>query len=196
VLAQENIDTDQIIPARFLTTTARAGLGRYLFSDWRYDAEGGIRPGSALDRPESAGARVLVAGHNFGCGSSREHAVWALHDFGFRAVVSSRVADIFRRNALKNGLLAFEIDPAEHQRLLAAPGAEVEIDLAANRLRYELDGERREVPFEIDPFARYCLLEGVDELSFLLGQEPAIADFERRSGPIGSKDASSVEVAS
>lgn len=185
VLEQENIDTDQIIPARFLTTTARAGLGRHLFADWRYDGGGGARPDSALDRPEARGARVLVAGHNFGCGSSREHAVWALHDFGFRAVVSSRVADIFRRNAIKNGLLAFEIDPEEHRRLLAAPGAEVEIDLEANRLVFEPGGEGRAIPFEIDPFARHCLLEGVDELAFLLGQEPAIAAFERRAAPAG-----------
>jgi len=181
VLAQENIDTDQIIPARFLTTTARVGLGKHLFADWRYDGEGAVRPDSVLDRPEAASARVLVAGRNFGCGSSREHAVWALHDFGFRAVVSSRLADIFRRNALKNGLLAFEIDETEHQRLLAMPGAEVEIDLAANRMIVEPNSERRTIPFALDPFARYCLLEGVDELSFLLSQAPAIADFEARS---------------
>jgi 3-isopropylmalate/(R)-2-methylmalate dehydratase small subunit len=179
VLAQENIDTDQIIPARFLTTTARVGLGRHLFADWRYDGAGVVRPDSLLDRPEAAAAQVLVAGRNFGCGSSREHAVWALHDFGFRAVVSSRLADIFRRNALKNGLLAFEIDPSEHERLLAAPGAEVEIDLAANRMTVEPEG--RAIPFALDPFARYCLMEGVDELSFLLSQGGAIADFETRA---------------
>jgi 3-isopropylmalate/(R)-2-methylmalate dehydratase small subunit len=178
VLAQENIDTDQIIPARFLTTTERQGLGRHLFADWRYAADGTTKPDSPLDRPEARQARVVVAGHNFGCGSSREHAVWALHDFGFRAVVSSGLADIFRRNALKNGLLAFEIGAAEHARLLAASGAEIAIDLESLRLTLP-DGET--VPFAIDPFSRHCLLEGVDELEFLLAQEGEIARYEARS---------------
>jgi 3-isopropylmalate/(R)-2-methylmalate dehydratase small subunit len=175
VLPTENIDTDQIIPARFLTTTSRTGLGASLFADWRYDAEGRPRPDSPFDRPEASGAGVLVAGRNFGCGSSREHAVWALTDFGFRAVLSTALADIFRRNALKNGLLAIEIEGAAHARLLAAPGCEVEIDLDSCTVTLP-EGER--IPFTLDPFARYCLRTGTDELGFLLGQEGAIAAFE------------------
>ncbi|HYR19190.1 MAG TPA: 3-isopropylmalate dehydratase small subunit, partial [Myxococcales bacterium] len=129
VLPQRDVDTDQIIPARYLKTTQRTGLGKALFADWRYDRDGQPRPEFPLNQPEIAGARVLVAGANFGCGSSREHAPWALHDFGFRAVVSSSIADIFRSNALKNGLIPVAIGPAAHQRLLSSPGVEVTIDL-------------------------------------------------------------------
>jgi 3-isopropylmalate/(R)-2-methylmalate dehydratase small subunit len=177
VLAQPHIDTDRIIPARFLTTTGRDGLGRYLFADWRFDADGRTRPDFPLHRPEAQGAVVLVAGENFGCGSSREHAVWALLDFGFAAVVSSSFGDIFRQNALKNGLLPVVVPAAMHGRLLAAPGEEVEIDVAAAELRLA-DGERASFP--LDPFARHCLLQGVDELGYLLAQEEAIAAFEGR----------------
>ncbi len=176
VLPRANIDTDQIIPARFLKTTVRTGLGKSLFADWRYDAAGTPRPDFALNRLEAAGCTVLVAGDNFGCGSSREHAPWALLDFGFRAVVATSIADIFRNNALKNGLLPVVVDPATHQRLLAAPGAEVAIDLESRTLALA-DGTRASFP--IDGFARTCLLNGVDELGFLLSQEEAIAAFER-----------------
>ncbi len=176
VLARENVDTDQIIPARFLKTTSKEGLGRSLFADWRYDAAGAARPDFVLNRPEAQGCQVLVAGDNFGCGSSREHAPWALVDFGIRAVVSTSVADIFRNNALKNGLVPVVVDAASHQKLLAAPGAPVRIDLEARTVTLP-DGSR--VAFPIDGFARYCLLNGVDELGFLLGQEEAIARYER-----------------
>jgi 3-isopropylmalate/(R)-2-methylmalate dehydratase small subunit len=179
VMPTENIDTDQIIPARFLVTTSREGLGRHLFADWRYDREGNPRPDFVLNRPEAKGARVLVAGKNFGCGSSREHAVWALHDHGIRAVVSTSLADIFRRNALKNGLLAVVIDPEAHAELLAAPGAEVTVDLESGTVSLPDGGRAR---FPIEPFARYCLMEGIDELQFLLAQEEAIATHESAHG--------------
>jgi 3-isopropylmalate/(R)-2-methylmalate dehydratase small subunit len=178
VLASENIDTDQIIPARFLLVTTREGLGKNLFADWRYDAEGRPRPDFPLNQQSASEASVLVAGRNFGCGSSREHAVWALSDHGIRAVVSTKIADIFRRNALKNGLVPVELDETSHQALLQAPGAEVTIDLAARRLTLP-DGTYAAFPLE--PFARYCLMEGVDELSFLQSQELAIAAYEARA---------------
>ena len=171
-----NIDTDQIIPARFLTTTTKAGLGRALFADWRYDANGAPRPDFVLNRPESAGCAVLVAGPNIGCGSSREHAPWALVDYGFRAVVSTQIADIFRNNSLKNGLLPVVVDAATHQWLLANPGAEVVIDLESTTLRLP-DG--RAIRFPVESFARFCLLNGTDELGFLLQQRAAIEAYER-----------------
>ena len=174
VIARPDIDTDQIIPARYLKGTTRTGLGRYLFAGWRYDENGHTRPDFPLSRPEARGARVLVAGPNFGCGSSREHAPWALLDYGFRAVISSSIADIFRANALKNGLLPVIVDRATHQVLLASPGMRVSIDLEERTLAF---GDAR-VTFDIDPFSRRCLLQGVDELGFLLAQEPAIAAFE------------------
>jgi 3-isopropylmalate/(R)-2-methylmalate dehydratase small subunit len=177
VLPIDNVDTDQIIPARFLKGTSKQGLGKQLFSDWRYDASGAPRPDFVLNRPEAAGAAVLVAGDNFGCGSSREHAPWALHDFGFRAVVSTSFADIFRNNALKNGLLPIALEPAVHQRLLASPGAAVTVSLEDQTLTLP-DGTAAR--FSIDPFARYCLLKGMDELDYLRAQEPAIAAFEAR----------------
>ena len=175
VLPRENIDTDQIIPARFLKVTDKAGLGKAAFADWRYGPDGAPNPEFVLNRPEAQGCAVLVAGENFGCGSSREHAPWALHDFGFRAVISTRIADIFKSNALKNGLLPIVVDPASHAALLAAPGAPVRIDLEAQTLT--LPGGAS-VKFPIDGFSRYCLLNGVDELGFLLGQAEAITRFE------------------
>ena len=178
VLARPDIDTDQIIPARYLKGTTRTGLGRWLFAGWRYDDEGRPRPDFALARPEARGAQVLVAGPNFGCGSSREHAPWALLDYGFRAVVSSSIADIFRANALKNGLLPVIVDPATHEVLLGSPGLRVTIDLEARTFDF---GDAR-VSFAIDPFSRRCLLEGIDELGFLLSQEEAIARYEKE-GP-------------
>jgi 3-isopropylmalate/(R)-2-methylmalate dehydratase small subunit len=178
VLPQADIDTDQIIPARFLKGVTRAGLGRWLFAGWRYDESGNPRPDFPLARPEMRGAQVLVAGANFGCGSSREHAPWALVDYGFRAVVSSSIADIFRANALKNGLLPVIVDPATHEILLAAPGMQVTVDLESCTLSF--DDAR--VSFAIDPFARKCLLEGVDELGYLLSKGEAIAGYEKEAG--------------
>jgi len=177
VLPIDNVDTDQIIPARFLKGTTKSGLGEKLFSDWRYDAQGGRKADFVLNRPESQGARVLVAGDNFGCGSSREHAPWALCDYGFRAVVSTSIADIFRNNALKNGLLPIVVEPALHKRLLAEPGAEVTISLEDQTLRL---GDGTTAKFTVEPFARYCLLNGVDELAFLQSADADIGRFEAR----------------
>lgn len=175
VLPRENVDTDQIIPARFLKVTDKKGLGQALFTDWRYDAAGAPRPDFVLNRPEAGGCRILVAGDNFGCGSSREHAPWALVDYGFQAVISTRIADIFRSNALKNGLVPVALDAQSHARLLAAPGAEVAIDLEARTITLPGGGT---ASFAIDAFARYCLMNGVDELGFLLSQDAAISAFE------------------
>ena len=177
VLPSDNIDTDQIIPARFLTTTTREGLGAALFADWRYGPDGAPRNDFVLNRAEARGCAILVAGRNIGCGSSREHAPWALLDYGFRAVVSTEIADIFRSNSLKNGLLPVVVDEATHEWLLAHPGAEIEIDLGECSLRLP-DG--RVVDFPIEAFARYCLLNGVDELGYLLNQSDAIEAYEAR----------------
>jgi 3-isopropylmalate/(R)-2-methylmalate dehydratase small subunit len=176
VMPSTNIDTDQIIPARFLTTTVREGLGVSLFADWRYDGNGQPRPDFVLNRPEAQGCQVLVAGRNIGCGSSREHAPWALLDFGIRVVISTEIADIFRNNSLKNGLLPVVVDAATHEWLLANPGVEVEVDLPASELRLP-DG--RKVPFPIEAFSRYCLMNGIDELGYLLSQSDAIEHYER-----------------
>jgi len=178
-LPGDNIDTDQIIPARFLKTVSKEGLGERLFYDWRYDERGRPRPDFVLNRPESAGAHILLAGDNFGCGSSREHAPWALSQFGFRAVVSTSFADIFRQNALKNSLLPVVVPAEIHRELLrmfeSDPGATVVIDLASETLL--LPGGQS-VAFAVDSFARQCLLEGVDELGYILNRESAIAAFE------------------
>ena len=178
VLPMSDVDTDQIIPARFLTTTTRSGLGAHLFADWRYDGDGAPKADFVLNRPEAAGCAILVAGNNFGCGSSREHAPWALSDYGFRAVVSTQIADIFRANALKNGLLPIIVDQATHGWLLQHPGADLSIDLESSMLT--LPGGQT-VRFPLEPFARYCLLNGVDELGFLRGREAEIQAYERRS---------------
>ncbi len=177
VLPRENVDTDQIIPARFLKVTDKKGLGKALFCDWRYEAGEKPRPDFVLNRPEAQGCQVLVAGDNFGCGSSREHAPWALVDYGFKAVISTRIADIFRNNALKNGLVPVVLEPAAHAKLLAAPGVRVTIDIGAQTVTLP-DGSTASFP--LDGFARYCLMNGVDELGFLLAQEEAIAKFESR----------------
>jgi 3-isopropylmalate/(R)-2-methylmalate dehydratase small subunit len=179
VLPVDNVDTDQIIPARFLKGTSREGLGRSLFADWRYDAQGRPKDDFVLNRPAAQGAQVLVAGDNFGCGSSREHAPWALVDAGFRAVISTSIADIFRNNALKNGLLPIVVEPLVHRKLLAEGGAPVTVDLEARSVTLA-DGTR--AGFEVEPFARYCLLNGLDELSYLLAQDEAISTFERQRG--------------
>jgi 3-isopropylmalate/(R)-2-methylmalate dehydratase small subunit len=173
VIPSSNIDTDQIIPARFLTTTTKDGLGLQLFADWRYRADGSPNPDFALNQPAARGAQILVAGRNFGCGSSREHAPWALLDFGFRAVISTEIADIFRGNSLKNGLLPIVVDDATSQWLLHNPGAEVDIDLTAARLTLPTGVS---VSFPLEAFARHCLLNGVDELGYLRSR---LSDIER-----------------
>jgi 3-isopropylmalate/(R)-2-methylmalate dehydratase small subunit len=177
VMSQTNIDTDQIIPGRFLTTTTKEGLGAQLFADWRYDSTGAPKPDFVLNTAAAAGCTVLVAGRNIGCGSSREHAPWALLDYGFRAVVSTEIADIFRNNSLKNGLLPVIVDEATHSWLLANPGAEIVIDLQSNTLTLP---NGTAVKFPLESFARYCLLNGVDELGFLLSKNAEIAAYEAR----------------
>ena len=178
VLPNKDIDTDQIIPARFLKVTSKIGIGKNLFADWRYESDGTPKPDFVLNAPEAAGCHVLVAGDNFGCGSSREHAPWALTDHGFRAVVSTSIADIFRGNSLKNGLLPIVVDEAVHAKLLARPGMTVSVSLEAKTLTLD-DGTVASFP--IDPFARYCLLNGMDQLDFLLAQDEAIRAFEARA---------------
>jgi len=176
VLTQANIDTDQIIPARFLTTTSREGLGTKAFYDWRYESDGSARPEAVLNRIDAAEHRILVAGDNFGCGSSREHAPWALYDYGFRAVISTGIADIFTSNALKNGLLPVVVDQDVWDDLVAHPEQPVSIDLETNEVRR---GNHAPVTFSVEPFARQCLLDGVDTLGWLQNQSAAIEDFER-----------------
>ncbi len=181
-LPVDNIDTDQIIPARFLKTTDKMGLGANLFCDWRYDSAGNPKPDFILNRPEVQGAQALLAGDNFGCGSSREHAPWALTAWGIRAVISTSFADIFTNNSLKNGLLPIIVDSETHGRLMeqisADPAAEVTVDLATQTLRLP-DGAL--VVFPIDSFAKECLLEGVDELGYLLQHQRQIDAYEKRT---------------
>ncbi len=180
-LPNENVDTDQIIPARFLKGTDKAGLGDNLFADWRYNEDGTPKPDFVLNRPEMQGRQILLAGDNFGCGSSREHAPWALLGAGFRAVISTSFADIFRNNSLKNGLLPVIVDEETHQMLLRLveqmPSTEAAIDLSAQTL-YVPDGQA--VVFPIDSFSKQCLLEGVDQLGYLLKQMPHIEAYEKR----------------
>ncbi len=175
-----DIDTDQIIPARFLKATDKNGMGNNLFADWRYNNDGSPKADFVLNKPESAGAQILLAGDNFGCGSSREHAPWALTGFGIRAVISTSFADIFRNNALKNGLLPIIVDEKTHQMLFElaeeTPRAELTVDLASQTLSYPGGF----VSFPIDPFNKTCLLNGVDELGYILGFEKEIAAFENR----------------
>lgn len=183
VLRERNIDTDQIIPARFLTTTQREGLGAHAFHDWRQLPDGSPDPEFPFNRTENASARIIVAGRNFGCGSSREHAPWALLDLGVRAVISSQIADIFRSNALKNGLLPVVLDEAIVDELLAQPGIELAIDVATRTVALP-DGRRFQFP--LDAFAQTCLLEGVDQLGYLLAQQPAIQRFEAARDAAGA----------
>ena len=171
----DNLDTDQIIPARFLKTISKEGLGDQLFYDWRYDAEGKPKADFILNTPEAKTARILLAGDNFGCGSSREHAPWALLQYGFRAVISTSFADIFRGNSLKNSLLPIVVPREVHAELFRNATITVKVDLAAQTLT--LPGGRT-VEFPVDPFSKHCLLEGIDELGYILQQEPAIASFE------------------
>ena len=178
VLRQSNIDTDQIIPARFLSTTERAGLGKHAFNDWRWQADGSPNPEFAFNQSHNAGRQILLAGANFGCGSSREHAPWALTDLGLRAIVSSEIADIFRNNSLKNGLLPIVLDEAIVQSLMQRPDDELTVDIEARELRTP-NGDVH--PFPLDAFARTCLMEGVDELGYLLLRDPQIKQYEERS---------------
>ena len=183
-LPRNDIDTDQIIPARFLKTTNREGLGDQLFCDWRYLPDGSPNPEFVLNRPEMAGRAILVAGDNFGCGSSREHAPWALTAWGIRAVISSSFADIFRSNALKNGLLPVAVPPEELMRvesiLEAEPDAELTVDLEASELRLP-DGSV--IDFDVDAFARRMILDGTDELGYLLAHEPQLDAYEASHPP-------------
>ncbi len=179
-LPVNNVDTDQIIPARFLKVTGKTGLAANLFADWRYNSDGSVKPDFILNHPQAQGAQILLAGDNFGCGSSREHAPWALVDFGFRAVISTGFADIFRNNALKNGLLPIVVDVDTHRALFdvveEAPDAELAIDLAAQTVTLPTG---QTVLFPIDAFSKTCLLKGVDELGYLLGFMDKIEDAER-----------------
>jgi 3-isopropylmalate/(R)-2-methylmalate dehydratase small subunit len=180
VIPTSNIDTDQIIPARYLKTTDKAGLGDGLFSDWRYNADGSPKPDFVLNRPEIAGAQVLVAGNNFGCGSSREHAPWALMGYGFKAVISTYFADIFRNNSLKNGLLPIQVDEETYYQLVSMfeedPDTQVTIDLA-NQALILPDG--RQARFPIEPFAKHCILNGLDQMGFLVAEDATITQYER-----------------
>ena len=183
LIARDDIDTDQIIPARFLTTTTRTGLGTHLFADWRYDADGTQKPGFELNQATAVGAQVLVAGRNFGCGSSREHAPWALNDWGIRAVIASSFADIFRSNAHRNGVVTIALDEATLASTQAAlrgdPTTVVMVDLAAQTVRLP-DGTQ--AWFSIDGFSKRCLIEGLDELGALLADLPAIQEWEAACG--------------
>ena len=180
VLPVNDIDTDQIIPARFLKATDKKGMGDNLFADWRYHNDGSPKPDFVLNQPEAAGRQILLAGDNFGCGSSREHAPWALTGFGFRAVISTSFADIFRSNALKNGLLPIIVDESTHQRLLALVGEQPDVALTLDLATQTLSFPGGSVLFPIDPFNKTCLLNGVDELGYILSFEKDIAAFEAR----------------
>jgi 3-isopropylmalate/(R)-2-methylmalate dehydratase small subunit len=180
-LPENDVDTDQIIPARFLKATDKAGMGDNLFADWRYNADGTPNPDFVINKPESAGCQILLAGDNFGCGSSREHAPWALTSFGFQAVISTSFADIFRNNSLKNGFIPIIVDEETHKMLFEyieeVPDAEFIVDLESQTLSFE----NGSVQFPIDPFSKACLLNGVDELGYIMGFEKEIAEFEART---------------
>ena len=186
LLLVNDIDTDQIIPARFLKATDKTGMGDHLFADWRYQGDGSPKVDFILNTPGAKGSSILLAGDNFGCGSSREHAPWALTAFGFRAVISTSFADIFQNNALKNGLLPITVDAAMHTSLVGhfrtSPSSEMSIDLRS--LSFAANGGP-EGTFAIDPFARTCLLNGVDELGYILRFEPQIRAFEDRRSHLG-----------
>src|SRR6202045_3663564 len=176
LIARDNVDTDQIIPARFLKTISKVGLGDQLFCDWRYNADGTPKPDFILNKPESKSRQILLAGDNFGCGSSREHAPWALTQYGFRAVISTSFADIFKQNSLKNSLLPIVVPPDVHAELFDADAnATVKIDLVNQTLTTP---SGREVKFPVDGFSKHCLVEGVDELGYILQREPQIAAYE------------------
>src|SRR5215208_1858720 len=179
-LPANDVDTDQIIPARFLKATDKKGMGDNLFADWRYNSDGSPKADFVLNRPESPGAQILLTGDNFGCGSSREHAPWALTGYGFRAVISTSFADIFRSNSLKNGLIPVIVDAETHKMLFdyveEVPNAEFTVDLESQTLSFP----NGSVTFPIDPFSKACLLNGVDELGYIMGFEKEIAEFEAK----------------
>jgi len=175
VLSATNIDTDQIMPAKFLSMTTKAGLGEHVFANLRYNADG-TKTDHELNTPEGEASQILVAGHNFGCGSSREHAPWGLTDYGFRVVISSEIADIFRGNSLKNGLLPIVIEKRAHEWLLDNPGAEIRVDLDTCEVHLPRNGGTYR--FDVDAFSRHCLMEGVDEMGYLQNQSDAISAFE------------------
>lgn len=182
VLDQENIDTDQIIPARFLTATDYEGFGEHAFADWRFDSNGEVKPAHVLNQPRARLSPILVAGHNFGCGSSREHAPHALMGFGFRVVISSQIADIFRNNSQNVGLLPVVLEREQHEQLLTMDGEQITVDLENNLVTVnDGDGGERNWPFHIDPFARHCLLQGLDRFEFLNQAEKAIAAYEENA---------------
>jgi 3-isopropylmalate/(R)-2-methylmalate dehydratase small subunit len=180
----ENIDTDQVIPARYLKVTDKNGLAEGLFYNWRYNADGSPNPDFVLNQPEAEGAQILIAGNNFGCGSSREHAPWALQGFGFKAVVSTYFADIFRNNALKNGLLPITVDEETYHQIVSMceedPNTALTVDLANQKL---ILPEGQTVDFPIDGFAKHCLLNGIDQMGFLMQQENDIASYESAHTP-------------
>ncbi len=179
-LPVNDVDTDQIIPARFLKATDKKGMGDHLFADWRYNSDGSPKADFVLNKPESQGAQILLAGDNFGCGSSREHAPWALTGFGFRAVISTSFADIFCSNSLKNGLIPIIVDEQTHKMLFdlieEVPNAELTVDLESQTLIFP----HGSITFPIDPFNKTCLLNGVDELGYIMSFEKEIAEFESR----------------
>ena len=177
VLSTTNIDTDQIMPAKFLSMTTKAGLGEHVFANLRYDAAGALTD-HELNSAEGKACEILVAGHNFGCGSSREHAPWGLTDYGFRVVISSEIADIFRGNSLKNGLLPIVIDKGAHKWLLDHPAEEITVDLERQEVRLPKNGGTYK--FEIDAFSRHCLMEGVDEMGYLQAQDDALSAYEAK----------------
>ena len=176
-LPNEDIDTDQIIPARFLTRQTTDGIGECLFADWRFDKSGMIKEDFILNQPESSNAEILVAGNNFGCGSSREHAAWSLMDYGFRAIISTSFADIFKNNSLKNGLITIVVDLDIHKWLLEHPATNLIVDLDNTQICLE---NGKVISFPIDSFARYCLLNGVDQLGYLLNHDTEISAYENK----------------
>jgi len=175
VLPLDDIDTDQIIPARFLTTTSKEGLGKNLFNDWRFDSDGLPIKEFILNQSISSGCEILVTGRNFGCGSSREHAPWALLDYGIKAVISTEIADIFFNNSLKNGFIPIRIDKDSHNWLLSNPGVKITIDIS--ELSVNIDGYKK-IDFYMDPFSKYCLLNGIDQLGFIMKHEKQIKNYE------------------
>ncbi len=177
ILPSKDIDTDQIIPARFLTVVSKAGLGKNLFYDWRYHKDGSLKRDSIFNQIDPTQHRIIVAGNNFGCGSSREHAPWALYDYGVRVVISTQIADIFKNNALKNGVLPIVVDEKTHSILMSDSQASLSIDLEHNELTLA-NGEV--VSFDVEPFARLCMLQGVDQLGFLLNQKEAVQKYEAK----------------
>jgi len=175
VIDIENIDTDQIIGSDHLKITNKSGLGKHLFSGWRFDSEGNVKSEFILNKETAKDAKVLIAGDNFGCGSSREHAPWALLDFGIEVVISSSIADIFSNNAIKNGLLPLQVSEQQHQFLLSMNGQSIEINLADQQIICE----NKTIKFDIEPFAKHCLLNGVDQLDFLISHLSDIDKYEK-----------------